>query len=426
MLYFQASQEHEEDDIYQDISDPDNDVMAVVPAKSVSENDNEMELFSTAESSQNDVTENDGIVMTDTQNEIIEEEMKDVMEKLDQDLHRITQMSDEIGRAIAVSESQSTGLVQEDAENQLKDFEGISADLEILQDETNEPDIENGPEDQKEETFDVDVVEVKEKAIELVEEAPGEVLMQEQEETENVSQIDQELVDQSENLADQPEELPDQSKHLPDQSGQLPNQPEELQDQLEELPDQSEELPDQLKELPGQPEELPDQSQELLDQSEPVYEDYENTNVLIDDVSTAVPIAVEEDDEFNNIDYIDDDEYEDEYEEEYEEDVAGAISDENGSVEDVQRPFSADIFERHVQQVIEEDFPDSQDAKAPAVQIISSKLNQVMSREVVTTKSTPEVVLAPYEVIVYKELLLSVGILFFKCFSTAQSPPIAG
>jgi hypothetical protein len=76
-----------------------------------------------------------------------------------------------------------------------------------------------------------------------------------------------------------------------------------------------------------------------------------------------------------------------------------AISDDHESVEDVQRPFSADIFERHVQQVIEEDFPESQNAKAPAVQIISSKLNQVMNREVTTTtKNTPEAVPAPYEV----------------------------
>uniref|UniRef100_A0A0P4ZW10 E3 ubiquitin-protein ligase RNF31 n=1 Tax=Daphnia magna TaxID=35525 RepID=A0A0P4ZW10_9CRUS len=350
LLYFQAAQDHEEDDIYQDISDPDDDAMAVVPAKSVSENDNEVELFSTAESSQNDVTEIDGIEVADTRDEIVDEEMKDVMEKLDQDLHRITQMSDEIGRAIAVSESQSPALMQEDDQTELKNDEDITVKLSNagLENEANEPSIADDPEDNEAETFNVDVAEVEEEAIELAEEATDEVLTHDQRETENVNKIDQELLDQSE-------------------------------------------------ELPGKTEELPGQSEEIPHQSEPIYEEYEKTNVPVADISTSVPMAVEEDDEFNNIDYIDDDEYEDEYEEEYEEDVAGAISDEHGSAEDVERPFSADIFERHVQKVIEEDFPDTKDAKAPAVQIISSKLNQVMSREVAATKSTPEVVLAPYE-----------------------------
>ncbi|XP_057368613.2 E3 ubiquitin-protein ligase lubel-like isoform X2 [Daphnia carinata] len=375
LLYFQAAQDHEEDDVYQDISDPDDDAMAVVPAKSVSENDNEVELFSTAESSQNDVTEIDGIEVADTQEEIMDEEMRDVMEKLDQDLHRITQMSDEIERAIAVSESHSPASMHEEDQTELMN-EDIAVNLSNaeLEIEANEPTIADVPEDNGTETLNVDVAEIEEEsaieeAIDVAEEATDEVLIQEQSEAENQSKIDQELLDQAEELPEQTEELPAQTEELPDQSEEISNQPEEI---------------------PNQPEELPDQSEQI-------YEEYEKTNVPVSDISAMVPMAVEEDDEFNNIDYIDDDEYEDEYEEEYEEDVPGAISDEHGSAEDVERPFSADVFERHVQKVIEEDFPDTKDAKAPAVQIISSKLNQVMSREVAATKSTPEVALAPYE-----------------------------
>ena len=103
LLYFQTAQDHEEDDIYQDIAEPEDEIMPI-RTKHASENDNDADLFSTAESSQNDATDGDIVEMTETRVEVIDEEMKEVMEKLDQDLHKIVQMSDEIERAMAVNE----------------------------------------------------------------------------------------------------------------------------------------------------------------------------------------------------------------------------------------------------------------------------------------------------------------------------------
>jgi len=112
-----------------------------------------------------------------------------------------------------------------------------------------------------------------------------------------------------------------------------------------------------------------------------------------EDVSSIVPMAMEEDDDYNDIDFIDEDE-----ESEF---AAGE--------EPMERPFSADLFERHIQHqdIMEEDFPhpSTKDAIiAPAVHIISTRLSQIMSKEAGSnlksnTISSETVVLAPFEVI---------------------------
>ena len=295
-----------------------------IRTKHASEND-DADLFSTAESSQNDAADDGDIVeMTETRVEVIDEEMKEVMEKLDQDLHKIVQMSDEIERAMAVNE---LSMQQDEPVN-----EEIPMEREELAEESKElyvtDEIEDIEELIKEPEVNDEEVILEDFAVETFDEE--EYSMQEPDdtdETENVSNLTQE-----------------------------------------------------------------DQS----DQSEiTTIVEFDSTSVQMDEISSSVPMAVEEDDEdYNDIDYIDEEEGEEE------DDIAGALSDDpsEGSAEDIDRPFSADIFERHVQQVIAEDFPDDKNAKAPAVQIISSKLNEIMSREAVATKPT-EVVLAPYEVI---------------------------
>lgn len=110
-----------------------------------------------------------------------------------------------------------------------------------------------------------------------------------------------------------------------------------------------------------------------------------------EEISPGVPMAVEEDDDYNDIDYIDDEDPE-------------VIFSDGG--EEMERPFSADVFERHVrQQDIEEDYapaPDTKDPSiiAPAVQIISSRLSQIMSKEAAAMKATPspELAMSPHEV----------------------------
>lgn len=105
----------------------------------------------------------------------------------------------------------------------------------------------------------------------------------------------------------------------------------------------------------------------------------------------GVPMAVEEEedeDDYNDIDYIDEDE-----------DVR---VESGGEVEDMQRPFSAEVFERHVQQVITEDFPIDDPNKstiAPAVHIITSRLNQIMNKEAALAKNPQEqLTISPSEV----------------------------
>ena len=100
-----------------------------------------------------------------------------------------------------------------------------------------------------------------------------------------------------------------------------------------------------------------------------------------------VPMAVEEDDDYNDMEYIDDD----------------VESQQAGSDFDLMmdRPFSADVFERHIQQPVEDqDFrPDgNKEAIAPAVHIISTRLSHIMSKEAALTKSAELPVVAPYEV----------------------------
>ena len=113
---------------------------------------------------------------------------------------------------------------------------------------------------------------------------------------------------------------------------------------------------------------------------------YEGDETMSSDRLDTVPMAVEEDDDdYNDIDYIDEDEEIDRIE----------------SGEDMQRPFSAEVFERHVQQVITEDFPigDNKSTIAPAVHIISSRLNQIMTKEAAMVKnSTEQLAVSPSEV----------------------------
>lgn len=339
LLYFQAA--IEEDDVYQDIGETEDDTTAMNTIKYLSENDVETELFSTAESSQVDGTAEENEDITEIHSEIVDEEMKDVMEKLDQDLHRIVQISDEIEKAMAVNELQQTNEILSDDYGDLQDVEEEFNQVEAMAEKTDEPESVEKVQALKEEVFEAQqIIELK-----LPEEGDEEpYTMQEPEEVESDDNFDQD------------EEL-----------GQA------------------------------------DFMSNTENDTDP--EEFETANILVDD--NTVPMAIEEDDEdFNDIDYIDEEEGVDI------EDNAEALSDDPESVDDMQRPFSADIFERHVQQVIEEDFPDNNDAKAPAVQIISSKLNQIMSREAVANKSTPDVV-APYEVQYLFSIFLLSTILIF-------------
>ena len=313
MLYFQTATD--EDDIYQDIGESE-DVQIAPSIKSLSEN--EGELFSTAESSQVDGTGEDNhdlIDMTESHLEAVDEEMKEVIEKLDQDLHRIVQISDEIGKAMSANESEQITQMQQDEQNGNQEDLAIEKDL-LSEIETQIDEMETT---QRVTETEEEEIETKDKEEALETEAGEEesLIMNEYLEEENLNQLDHE-------------------------------EPAMVTDEIET--------------------------------------NYENTNVQMDDLLAAVPMAVEEDDEdFNDIDYID---------EEF-----GALSDDQESMDDMQRPFSADIFERHVQKVIEEDFPDNgKKAIAPAVQIISSKLNQIMSREAAAAKVTSDAV-SPYEVL---------------------------
>ncbi len=371
LLYFQAAQDHEEDDIYQDIAEPEEDIIPL-RTKHLSENDNEADLFSTAESSQNDATEGDAIEMNETQVEAIDEDMKEVMEKLDQDLHRIVQISDEIERAMAVSESQQSNSVQQSEGKETPDNEEVM-EREKSTEENNEPNMGD------------QVEEVEEVVEEVIEDSIG-------------GSLDESVEESAIIEGEEEEEI------LEGAAGEAFDEDEYLMQELDDT-DETENFSNLTQE-------------EQSDQSEmTTIVEYDATNVNMDEISSAVPMAIEEDDEdFNDIDYID----------EEDDDIAGAISDDRseGSVEEIDRPFSADVFERHVQQVIAEDFPDDKNAKAPAVQIISSKLNEIMSREAVAAKPTPEVVLAPYEVVCQSFATRNSQFSSINISILAQGPPV--
>lgn len=326
LLYFNAAAE--EDDIYQDIGEAEDDTAAINTTKYMSENENETELFSTAESSQVDAAVEENDEMVENASEVVDEQMKEVIEKLDRDLNTIVQISDEFGKSMD-NEPSPNVTQQEDNQQDNQGDQHIPAE-EIAE----EQDVE-----------DINQPEAANQMIELEEEKEENVLevLEEEEEAPYVG------TEETEN---------DDNLNHDEQSSQL------------------------------------DVSISEHSSDDAGAEDFDLTDSHIDD--TAIPMAVEEDDDdFNDIDYID--------EEEDLEDVAGAMSDGQESVEDIERPFSADVFERHVQQVIEEDFPDNKDAIAPAVQIISSKLNQMMSREAMATKTPPADVVTPYEVsIIYR------------------------
>lgn len=323
LLYFNAVAE--EDDIYQDIGEAEDDTAATNNTKYMSENENETELFSTAESSQVDAAVEENDEVAENPSEVVDEQMKEVIEKLERDLNTIVRISDEFGRSMDSNEPPPNVMQQDNQDNQ-QNAEEIAT----------ERDVEN-----------------------LV-----------QLETEDqITEVEEEIVEEQEQIFEEEEEEP-----------YIKTQESENDDHLNQE-EQSSQLDVSLS--------------ENASEDDAGADSFDITDSHMDD--TAIPMAVEEDDDdFNDIDYIDEEEGED-----LEDDVAGAMSDEHESVEDIERPFSADVFERHVQQVIEEDFPDKKDAIAPAVQIISSKLNQMMSRDAMVAKTTPVDVVTPYEVLIF-------------------------
>ena len=267
LLYFEAiavvESNGDTEEIYLDLAaDRSDDKMATISNASEPMNEIiETDAYLTPEESSNTVEMNEV-----KRNSTPDDEMKDVMEKLDQDLHRIVQMSNEIDRAIAMS--------------------GIETQQQ-----------QSTPMNQDEEPVKVQEV--------------------------TMGQVDEEI----------------------------------------------------------------EVDRDSSTNSNAEAEMYEGDETMSSDRLDMVPMAVEEDDDdYNDIDYIDEDEEIDRIE----------------SGEDMQRPFSAEVFERHVQQVIAEDFPigDNKNTIAPAVHIISSRLNQIMTKEAAMAKNPTEQlpVISPSEV----------------------------
>lgn len=133
--------------------------------------------------------------------------------------------------------------------------------------------------------------------------------------------------------------------------------------------------------------EIPEEVPPEVHIDDPIVEERQE-EATIPPPSVIIPLAMEEDDDYNDIDFIDDDE-----------------SQQAGSEDEMDGPFTADVFERHIQQpvVIEEEFRSehNKEAIAPAVHIISTCLSQIMSKEaaVASKAQQAELAVTPYEVL---------------------------
>lgn len=428
VIYYQARSE--EEDVFQDPVEPEEVKKESTPLE-------EIDVFLTAES--------DPVSVANLGTNVVEappaENMNDVMERLDQDLHVITQMSNEIDRAINASNGAYHSPSNDDAER-------IEL-LEIHQDNLADHEENDLPDElATREVLEVaDIPVMEEISMERVEEeaeSKAEMEMELELEAKSENEMEFELEAEAEaDFLEEVQEVQDNDVEIGEQGAKRDQSPEQEERKIQEDGDKiyeaiefrtedhheteylekptADNKPDIIEviislnndnditiiiiqlnkiaeviapEAEQAPHEMPI---EIVVPTEEIVGDIPFVNsdesVMIPDAAIAhedpppdVPMAVEEeDDDFNDIEYAD----------EEDEEIIAAESQDRDSVEE--RPFSAEAFEQHVRKVIQDDFPND-DRIRPAVQIISSRLNQVMSKEMETKNLSPDLPTAPYDV----------------------------
>lgn len=460
-IYYQAKTEDE--DVFQDPVEPED-----VKKENVQEE--EADVFWTAESEPVSVAKLEGNALKES----AVENMQDVMEKLDEDLHVITQMSNEIERAINASNSAN----QPANADHIEQIEILTIDQDTPAERNrNEPPVELMTEETREqdefavaEEMSVDqgnVAVTEEIGLEHAEmevqidetELINQEKSEEQAESENHGEVMSEFTSENQRSAsslssnsassqasfEEPNKSPaqdDDSIHLqkdqenegeevvPEQAASSPLpvvsssgtdlEPNEENSQQAVLADEpnitevTEAEPEAefrgVEENTGEMldernEEIPIQEQgddiAFVDADEDiavadalkVEEGMADAPIAEGEISPAVPMAVEEDDEdLNDVEFAD----------EEDEEIIAAEGDDLASVEEM--PLSAEAFEQHVRGFSEdENILLDGDRAASAAQIISSRLNEVMTKE--TENLSPEVPTASYDVLTHHLLL---------------------